>query len=323
VEYRSIKNLDKKVSVLGLGTWVFGGDSWWGKQDDSVSFAVLERAREKGINFIDTAPFYGRGHSEDVVGKFIKDGGLRKEIILATKLGLDWSKKGFFNLQRDSMLREMDVSLKRLRTDYIDLYQIHWPDPNTPIGESAATMRGFYEQGLIKAVGVSNYSLPQIKEFMKNCPLHCIQPPYNMFKRGIEKEILPFCIKHGISVVTYSPLHGGVLTGKFFAPGAEIPKDLRRKNIADLKEPLFSVNKKILAEIKKIAGKYEGPLSRFVLRWTIQRKGITSVLLGARTVEQFTENAGAAEGDISEEDIKILDGILEKRESFAFGRGKI
>ncbi len=326
MEYRSITNIEKKVSVLGLGTWAFGGDSWWGKQDDGVSLAVMERAREKGINFIDTAPFYGRGHSEEVVGRFIKEGGRRKEIILATKLGLDWTKKGFFNLKKDRMLREMEESLKLLRTDYIDLYQIHWPDPNTPVGESAETMREFYEKGLIKAVGVSNYSLSQMKEFMKNCPLHCIQPPYNMFQREIEKEILPFCIKCGISVVTYSPLYGGVLTGKFFADGAEIPKDLRRKNIDDLKEPLFSINRKLLAEIKEIASKYGTPLSRFVLRWTLQRNGIASVLTGARTVEQIAENTLVSGWAVSGEDIKILDGILAKREnmiSFLDRRKKI
>ncbi|MFH1957545.1 MAG: aldo/keto reductase [bacterium] len=321
MEYRSITNIEKEVSVLGLGTWVFGGDSWWGKQDDGVSLAVMEKAREKGINFIDTAPFYGRGHSEEVVGRFIK-GHARKEIILATKLGLDWTKKGFFNLKRDRMLREMEESLKRLRTDYIDLYQIHWPDPNTPVGESAETMRGFYEKGLIKAVGVSNYSLSQMKEFMKNCPLHCLQPPYNMFQREIEKEILPFCMEHGISVITYSPLYGGVLTGKFFLDGAEIPKDMRRKNIDGLKEPLFSADRKILAEIREIASKYGEPLSRFVLRWTLQRQGITSVLTGARTVEQITENAGAAGWAVSGEDIKRVDGILAKREKMISSLGR-
>jgi len=313
MEYRKFRNLPMEVSVLGLGTWAFGGDLWWGKQDDGVSRAVMERAFEEGINFIDTAPFYGRGHSEEVVGKFIK-GHAREEIILATKLGLDWTVKGFLNLKREKMLREIEESLKRLQVDYIDLYQIHWPDPAVPAKESARTMKEFYDGGLIKAVGVSNYSLSQTEEFMRYCPLHCLQPPYNMFQREIEKEILPFCVKNDISVITYSPLHGGVLTGKFFFDGAAVPKDMRRKNIEDLKEPLFSANKKILAEIKEIAAKYNKPLSRFVLRWSLQREGVTSVLTGARTVKQIEENAGASGWSVSEEDVKRVEGLLLKRE---------
>ena len=296
-----------------MGTWAFGNDFWWGKQDDGVSMEVMRKAVEAGVNFIDTAPFYGMGHSEKLVGKFLAESGRRKDIVLATKLGLDASVKGFCNLKRDRMLREIEDSLERLQTDYIDLYQIHWPDPALPVEESALTMREFYDQGIIRAVGVSNYSVSEMKQFMDNCPLHSLQPPYNMFNREIEDSILPFCVESGLSVINYSPLHGGVLTGKFFLDGAKIPGDTRRKSIKDLKEPYFSINRGILEQLKTIAGRYGRTLSQFVLNWTMHRPGITSVIFGARTPEQLNDNIGSCVWSIKMDDLEKIEEILNKR----------
>ncbi len=318
MKYKKFANFIDKVSVLGIGTWAFSKDVWWGPQKDRDSLDVLKKAFDLGINFIDTAPIYGRGHSEEVVGRFLKKTDIREKIFIATKLGLAWTEKGNYsnNLKRERMLEEIEDSRQRLGVDYIDLYQIHWPDPNTSIKETAETMNEFFSRGLIKAVGVSNYSVKQMKKFMKYCPLHSLQPPYNMFDRRIENEILPFCIKNNIAIVGYSPLHGGVLTGKFFFENVKIPEDKRRKNIKDLKESFFSINKKILSEIKEIALKYNKTLSQFVLNWTFNQKGIKSILIGARNIKQLEENFGAVGWKITNKDLKKVNEILVKREKF-------
>ncbi|MEA2082531.1 MAG: aldo/keto reductase [Elusimicrobiota bacterium] len=313
MEYRKFNNIEEKVSAMALGTWVFGGGKWWGNQKDSDSMAVMQKAIDEGINLFDTAPFYGNGRSEQLVGKFISSKKLRKKIVLATKLGLDPESPTFHNLKRDRMLREMDESLRRLATDYIDIYQIHFPDSDVPIKDSAKVMRDFYGQGLIKAVGVSNYSVEQMKEFMEYCPLHSLQPRYNMFSREIEKEILPFCIEKGISTLGYSPLHGGILTGKFFQLSAVIPDDMRRKRMKDLVEPAYSVNKKIFSEIEKVASDSGLTPAQFVLNWTMNRPGITCILAGARTAEQLEDDLGACGVNISKDNIEKTDRLLDNR----------
>ncbi len=315
MEYRKLGSLELEVSALGLGTWAFGGDRWWGPQNEIDSISTLSRTIEEGINFIDTAPVYGRGHSEKLIGKFLKEKGLREKIVLATKLGLSWEKKKIYhNLKRERMWEEIDESRKRLQTDYIDLYQVHWPDPETSIKETAQTMYEFYKKKLIKAVGVSNYSVEQMQKFMKYCPLHTLQPPYNMFRREIEREIVPFCIENNISIISYIPLHSGILTGKFFFNAVRIPNDLCRKNHRDLKEPYYSLNKEVLKEIKDIASTYNKTLTQFVLNWTYHRRGISSILVGARNIKQLEENLGAVDWYIREDDSKKVEKILEERE---------
>ena len=314
MEYKKIQGSEIKLSVLGLGTWAFGCDAWWGKQDDRDSFSVLEKFLESGINLVDTAPVYGKGHSEELIGKFLKKKNRRKEMILATKLGLSWlGPKIYNNLKRKVMLKELDESRKRLQTDYIDIYQVHWPDPHTPIRETAETMYEFYNKGIIKAVGLSNYSVEQMKEFMRYSPVHTIQPPYNMFSRQIEEDVIPFCIENNISVIGYIPLHSGILTGKFFFEGVKIPSDLCRKRHKDLKPPLFSINKEILQDLKEIAFEYNKTLTQLVLNWTYNKKGITSILAGARDLKQLGENMESVGWKIKEEDLTKIESILRKR----------
>ncbi len=314
MEYRKVFQVNIEISVIGLGTWAFGGDIWWGSQEDSNSIAVLKKALEAGINLIDTAPVYGRGHSEKLIGKFLKEKKVREKVIIATKLGLSWKNGRIYrDLSRRRMLEEIDESRKRLQTDYIDIYQVHWPDSNTPIAETATTMYEFYKKGLIKAIGVSNYSVEQMQEFMKYSPLHTLQPPYNMFKRDIEKDIIPFCVENNISILSYIPLYSGILTGKFFKT-TKIPSDLCRKNHKDLKEPLFSINKKILEKIEKIALKYNKSLTQLVLNWTYHQRGITSILVGARNLAQLEENLGALNWILRNQDFKEIEKILKERE---------
>jgi len=313
--YRTFTNLTEKVSALGLGTWVFGGGKWWGNQNDDVSLAVMGYALRGGINLFDTAPFYGLGRAEKLLGKFIAANKIRKKIIISTKLGLDPDAAGFHNLKKDRMRKELEESLLRLGTDYIDIYHIHWPDPNVPLKKSAKTMRDFYESGVIRAVGVSNYSVPEMRKFMDVCPLHSLQPPYSMFNRSIEKDILPFCVKNNISVMTYSPLHGGMLTGKFFKKDFTRPSDLRRKNMKDFSEPYYSAEKEAFREIEKLAADCGITPSAFALSWAMSGKGVNCVLAGARTPEQLAENLTAAEAIPDKAVLLQADKILNDMEA--------
>ena len=310
--YNSVAGLKAKLSALGLGTWVFGGGKWWGEQKDDVSKAVMAAAVTAGVNLFDTAPFYGFGHSEKLTGEFIAERQIRKKSIISTKLGLDPDAPGFHNLKRDRMKKEIEESLSRLGTDYIDIYHIHWPDPAVPVEESAKTMRGFYEEGLIRSVGVSNYSVAEMRRFMDVCPLHFLQPPYSMFNRSIEKELLPFCVKNGVSVLAYSPLHGGMLTGKFFREGYSPPRDLRRKGMKDLREPYYSVEKDAFVKTEKLADGCGISPAAFALAWLMSRKGVASVLMGARNTAQLEENLKSVEVILDKAVLLQADKILDK-----------
>jgi aryl-alcohol dehydrogenase-like predicted oxidoreductase len=314
VEYRRLGTSNLNISVVSLGTWAFSSDEWWGRQSDEDSRATIERALELGINFIDTARVYGFGHSEEIVGKVIR--GRREKIILATKTGLSWDSLGnvYNDLSPNKILKEFGQSLKALKTDYIDLYQIHWPDEKVSIKKSALVLKKLFERGQIKAVGVSNYSVAQMKEFMQYCPLHSLQPLYNLFCREIEEDILPFCYKSKIGIIVYSPLHSGILTGKFFK-GIPIPNDLVRRGHPDLTGRNFEINRKIiLEELEPLAIKYGISLGQLSINWLTSQKGITSAICGARNPRQIEENVKSVNISLDEGDIKGINEILNKRE---------
>lgn len=315
MKYRRLGNSDISVSQISLGTWAFGGGSWWGKQEDRDSVSVLDAAVKSGVNTIDTAPIYGRGRSERVIGDFIAKRKIRDKVVLATKLGLQWQGSSILhNLTKAYMLKELDDSRRRLRTDYFDLYQVHWPDPNTPIAQAAEIMQSFFQKGIVKAVGVSNYSVAQMREFMKHSCLHCLQPQYSCFERGIETEIIPFCIENNISIITYAPLYSGILTGKFFFEGAPIPDDTNRNlKKRDLEEPGYSINKKALEKLKEIAGTYQKTSAQLVINWNFSQPGITSAIVGTRRLSQFKDNLGAVGWKINLRDMARIDKILKER----------
>ena len=315
MEYRKIDILDLPISVVSLGTWAFGSDEWWGPQSKKDSFSVLKKAIEGNITLIDTAPVYGRGYSETLIGEFIKKHSLRNKVILATKLGLGWEgRRIFHSLKPERMRQEIQESMDRLQTDYFDLYQVHWHDPDTPIKDTALVMDEFYKNGRIRSIGVSNYTVEQISEFMEHSPLHFLQPPYNMFKRDIEKDIIPFCIKHKICIINYIPLHSGILTGKFFFQDVPVPNDVCRKKHRDLHEPLFSINKEILTKVKTIADKYNKTLTQLVLKWTYMQQGITSVISGARNIFQIEDILGSTDWELEQKDIDNINEILKERD---------
>src|ERR1700679_4188549 len=211
-EFVEIPATGLKVSRVALGTWAMGG--WmWGGTDQRESIATIQAALHQGINLIDTAPAYGFGVSEEIVGAAVE--GRRHEVVIATKVGLEWRDgKVYRNATRARIMQELDDSLRRLRTDYIDIYQVHWPDPKVPVEETAETMRSLYESGKIRAIGVSNFSVEQMERFRHVAPLHVLQPPYNLFEREIETEILPYARANHIATLGYGALCRGLLSGR-------------------------------------------------------------------------------------------------------------
>jgi aryl-alcohol dehydrogenase-like predicted oxidoreductase len=228
MEHADIPGTSLRVSRVALGTWAIGG--WmWGGTDDARSISTIRAAIDNGINLIDTAPAYGFGHSEEIVGRAITQGNLRSRVHLATKVGLEWRNgKVFRNASRARIMREIDESLRRLQTDTIDLYQVHWPDPTVAIEETAEAMHDLLKRGKIRAIGVSNFSVEQIERFRKVAPLHSVQPPYNLFERGIEADVLPYARATGLTVLSYGALCRGLLSGKMNPTSRFTGDDLRK-----------------------------------------------------------------------------------------------
>jgi aryl-alcohol dehydrogenase-like predicted oxidoreductase len=291
MELAIIPGTGLQVSRVTLGTWAIGG--WmWGGTEEVESIATIRAALAHGINLIDTAPVYGFGRSEEIVGKALADG-LREHALIATKCGLDWHDgKITRNGSRERILREIEDSLERLKTDRIDIYQVHWPDPSRPIAETARTMRELFEQGTIRAIGVSNFSVEQMDEFRKSSPLHVLQPPYNLFERGIEKEILPYCRKHGIATLGYGALCRGLLSGRMRADTKFSGDDLRRH------DPKFQPNRfpqylEAVARLEHFAReRYGTHVIDLAVRWVLDQ-GITTALWGARRPDQLVPVEGA------------------------------
>jgi aryl-alcohol dehydrogenase-like predicted oxidoreductase len=274
------------VSRIGLGTWAIGG--WmWGGTDDQESVNTIRAAVERGINLIDTAPAYGFGRSEEIVGRAIAESQLRSRVVIATKVGLEWKNgKVFRNGSRDRILREAEDSLRRLRTDYIDIYQVHWPDPLVSIEETAEAVQTLFDQGKIRAIGVSNFSVAQIERFRRVAKLHVVQPPYNLFEREIETELLPYCRQHGIATLTYGALCRGLLSGKLQADARFHGDDLR------LTDPKFQSPRyaEYLAAVRRLdqfaMDHYGKRVVHLAVRWLLDQ-GATTGLWGARRPDQL------------------------------------
>ncbi len=302
------------LSEIGFGAWAIGG-SWgygWGPVDDSESIRAIQRAVDLGINWIDTAAVYGLGHSEEVVGRAVK--GRREKVFIATKCGLVWDRRGVVrnNLKSESIRRECEASLRRLQTDYIDLYQIHWPDPSTPVEDAWETLVRLKEAGKARYIGVSNFDVDLLKRCMMISHVQSLQPPYSMIMRKVEKEILPFCRENGIGVVVYSPLQSGLLTGKFDIKRLA-PDDWRRKSPM-FREPFLSKALGFVERIRPVSEKYGKSMLQFAISWALMHPSVTSAIVGARNVEQIEEIAGGSGITISEDDMEFIDQIY--RETF-------
>jgi aryl-alcohol dehydrogenase-like predicted oxidoreductase len=286
IETIKCENIPIPVSRIGLGTWAIGG--WmWGGTDERESIATIRAALEKGINLIDTAPAYGFGRSEEIVGKAIEDGGLRSRVLIATKTGLGWeSGRVFRDASRARILREVDESLRRLRTDYIDVYQVHWPDPLVAVEETAEAMHSLLNQGKIRAIGVSNFSLGQMERFRRVAPLHVLQPPYNLFERGIESDLLPYCRKNEIATFGYGALCRGLLSGRM-RPDTKFGGDDLRRTDPKFGEPQFAQYLTAVQRLDRLAEERLGKqVIQLAVRWILDQ-GITTALWGARHPAQL------------------------------------
>lgn len=302
--------LQKEATKVGLGTWAIGG-SWWGGTDEEESIDTIHTAIDKGITLIDTAPAYGFGRSEEIVGKSLKNYGSREKLIVATKVGLEWDENENVNRNssKERIFKEIDDSLQRLQLDYIDIYQIHWPDTSVPFEETAEAMNMLLEQGKIKSIGVSNYSVEQMEAFRKEAPIHFCQPPYNMFEREMEEDVLPYCKKNDIKTVTYGALCRGLLTGKM-KPDTEFKGDDLRKDDPKFNSPRY---KAYLEAVDKVAhfaeSKYDKKIIQLAVRWILDQ-GADIALWGARRPEQLAEIDGIWDWSLKKQDIIIINNLI-------------
>lgn len=313
MEKRRLGNSDLYASVIGFGAWA-AGKAGWGQVDGREVDAAIQRALELEINFFDTAPVYGFGESERVIGRALKK--VRDQVIIATKFGLVWDDQGNIknDVSKDNILREVEESLKRLDTDYIDLYQVHWPDPldETPIQETIEALVTLVESKKVRYIGVSNFSVEQIREAQKYANIVSLQSLYNALQRGVEKAELPYVQKQQIGFIPYSPLAQGLLTGKFTAD-TKIPADDVRAALNPLfKQENFAKSLGKVEQLKAIAAKYEKPVGQVALNWLLANPAVTTVITGAKTVRQIEENAAAASWKLDDADVQKINEIFSE-----------
>jgi len=317
---RRLGYTDLELSTVGLGTWAIGGP-WqfgWGPQDDDESESTIHRALDLGINWIDTAPAYGLGHSEEVVGRSIR--GRRHEVLIATKCGRVWDESGARTiggrLKAESVRREAEESLRRLQIDVVDLYQVHWPDPEEDIEEAWEEIARLVEEGKIRYAGVCNFSVDHIKRAQKIHPVASLQPPYSMVARGVEKELLDYCLEQEIGVVAYSPMQAGLLTGKFSKERFEsLPLDDWRRKSHHFQEPRFSATLKLVERLRPLARHAGRSLAELSIAWVLRRPALTAAIVGARHPGQIEETALAGDWDLTSAEIDRIEEWLAEWEA--------
>jgi len=319
MQTKKLGRTELELSVIGFGAWAIGGGDYifgWGPQDDHDSIKAIHKALDMGINWIDTAPVYGLGRSEEVVGKAIK--GIRSELIIATKCCRVWDAERNISasLKADSVRQEAEDSLRRLNTDVIDLYQIHWPDPVEDIEEGWGAVIKLVEEGKIRYPAVSNFSVEQMEQVGTIHPIASLQPPYSMLRRDIEADILPYCGEKGIGVVAYSPMQNGLLTGKFTKERIRsLPDDdFRKEKSRHFQEPEVDVNLKLVETLKPIVRRHDHTLAQLALAWVLRRSEVTSAITGTRKPEQVEETATAGDWELDDWTLAQIDALLNKRE---------
>lgn len=325
MEHKTLGKSDIKVSELAFGAWAIGG--WmWGGADSKDAIRAIDTAVDHGMTTIDTAAVYGFGLSEELTGKAIK--GKRSRVEILTKFGLTWNEKkgSFFFASKDNEGKDIDIyrysskekvisdcdeSLKRLGTDYIDLYQIHWADPSTPVSETMEALEMLVNKGKIRAGAVCNYSAELMAEAEKSFAIASNQVPYSMVNRAIEQDVVPYCLNNNVGILAYSPLQRGLLTGKIKPEHVFNEGDTRPSTIY-FKEPNLSRILELTKDLKKIANERNVTLPQLVLNWTLQQPGISCVLAGARDASQVLDNVKASDFRLTEEEILMINGLLSK-----------
>ncbi len=320
--YKKVKRIAEEISAIGIGCWNMGGD--WDSSEENTSIRMIHAAVDRGINFFDVAPVYGWGVSERILGKALKEDGLRNKVLIASKGGLLWNEKHQTqnNLSRDSLLKEIDDTLARLQTDHVDIYQMHWPDPNVPLEETAEALNIMKKAGKIRYVGLSNFSQADVEQMMEYISVDCQQGLYNMLERnpgsyhGIpleyrtEKEVFPNVRKYGQAFLPYSPLFQGLLAGRFLDGLTISERDIRNEN-PKLTGEAFKVYQDGARKLKAYADEIGRPMNEMALNWLRQKEEITSIIGGASSVEQLEKNLRCISWDLTGEELEAIGKILE------------
>lgn len=312
---RALGTSDFSITPMGFGSWAVGGSGWvfgWGPQEDADSIATIREAIDLGINWIDTAAVYGLGHSEEIVAKALE--GVANRPYVFTKCERVWDEQGNVGgrLKADSVRKECEASLRRLKVDVIDLYQVHWPQPDEDIEEGWTAMAELQRQGKVRCIGVSNFDVSQMKRAQAIAPIASLQPPYSLLNRTIEDEILPFCAANNIGVIVYSPMASGLLTGTMTAERvSKLPEGDWRRNHKNYQEPLLSRNLGLAEVLKRIASKHDCAAGEVAIAWTLRHPAVTGAIVGARRPGQLKELVGASALRLDAEDLADLDAYLE------------
>jgi aryl-alcohol dehydrogenase-like predicted oxidoreductase len=315
MQTRQLGISDLHITAIGFGAWALGGGDWafaWGAQNDRESIAAIHEALDLGVNWIDTAAVYGLGHSEEVVGQAVQ--GLRHRPYVFTKCARVWDEKRQIgkNLKAGSIRHECEASLRRLKVERIDLYQMHWPEPDEDVEEGWSTMAKLKEEGKVRWIGVSNFNVAQMKRAAAIAPVTSLQPPYSMVRRDIEAEVLPYCAAHNIGTIVYSPMQSGLLTGKMTRERiAALPvDDWRREKNRHFQEPLLSRNLKLVELLKGIGARHGRTPGEIAIAWVLRLRAVTAAIVGARRPGQLRELLGAAEFRLPREDLTAIEQFL-------------
>jgi aryl-alcohol dehydrogenase-like predicted oxidoreductase len=322
---RTLGQSDLKISPIGIGTYAMGGGKWefaWGPQDDAESIAAIHAGLDSGMNWIDTAPAYGLGHSETIVGRAIK--GLTKRPYVFTKCSLIWDKSGTLshNLQAASIRREAELSLRRLKVDAIDLYQIHWPAwKGAPEGaapgsieEAVGALAKLKDQGKIRHIGVSNFDVKQMQRALRLAPIVSLQPPYSLLSPDIESSVLPFALEHRIGVIVYSAMAYGLLSGAMTRERiAEFPEDDWRRDDPEFREPRLSRNLQLVERLRAIGQRHNATPGQVAIAWTLRNPAVTGAIIGVRSAQQASGISGAASVNLSDDDMLEIEQGLTRR----------
>jgi aryl-alcohol dehydrogenase-like predicted oxidoreductase len=311
MQTRQLGNSDIYITPLGVGAWAMGGAGWlfsWSHQDDDASIAAIHAALDAGMNWIDTAAVYGLGHSEEVVAKALKSRANKPYVFTKCARVWDENRQIGKSLKADSVRRECEASLRRLKVDVIDLYQIHWPEPDEDVEEGWATLARLKEEGKVRWIGVSNFNLDQLKRAQAIAPITSLQPPYSLIRREVEAEVLPYCAEHNIGVIAYSPMGSGLLTGTMTPERiANLPEDDWRRRSPQFQEPLVTRNLKITGKLKEIAARHNRNAGEAAIAWVLRNSVITGAIVGVRNSEQVAGVIGATDFRLSEDEINEVE----------------
>jgi aryl-alcohol dehydrogenase-like predicted oxidoreductase len=313
MQTRQLGNSDLRITPLGIGAWAMGGAGWqfsWGAQDDNDSLAAMHVALDKGINWIDTAAVYGLGHSEEVVGRLLRERSMKPYVFTKCERIWDENRQIGKSLKRDSIRRECEASLRRLGIDVIDLYQIHWPEPDEDIEEGWTTLAELQREGKVRWIGVSNFNVNQLERAAKIAPITSLQPPYSIVSPETGAEILPWCGAHGVGVIVYAPMKSGLLTGAMTKERMQNlhPDDFRQRNPA-FQEPALSRNLELVELLRSIGSRHGRAPGEVAIAWTLRRSEVTGAIVGMRSAKQVEGTIGAATFRLTPEEIAEIDGF--------------